>query len=138
MPLRACLAHQALNLAGSLSPRQTVCVLEYIGRSRCAWCTNVDPSEGFNFGFFESSHENGKGVSTEPCCNACSIKGWSECIVLWNVEKNTRLGTVWTDVTPRRHARARLCDHDNAHFASVRAAASTRPEISMGVRFKVR
>jgi hypothetical protein len=47
-------------------PRQ----LEYMGRSRCAWCTNVDPAEGFHFGFFETT----EGASTEPCCNACAIK----------------------------------------------------------------
>eukprot|EP00285_Hemiselmis_virescens_P002361 CAMPEP_0173410724 /NCGR_PEP_ID=MMETSP1356-20130122/75281_1 /TAXON_ID=77927 ORGANISM="Hemiselmis virescens, Strain PCC157" /NCGR_SAMPLE_ID=MMETSP1356 /ASSEMBLY_ACC=CAM_ASM_000847 /LENGTH=88 /DNA_ID=CAMNT_0014372375 /DNA_START=47 /DNA_END=310 /DNA_ORIENTATION=+ len=67
---------------------KTVCMLEYLGRSRCAWCTNVDPAEGFNFGFFETK----EGAPTEPCCNACSIKGWSECVVLWDAEMKVRLG----------------------------------------------
>ena len=48
-----------------------------------------------------------------------------------------RLGSVFTDVTPRKHARARICDQNETHFASVRAACTSKPEISTGVRFKV-
>jgi len=57
--------------------------------------------------------------------------------VLWDKKGEVRLGRVFTDVTPRKHARARICDQNDTHFASVRAACSTNPEISTNVRFKI-
>ena len=56
---------------------------------------------------------------------------------VWNGAGEVRLGSVFTDVTPRKHARARICDQNDTHFASVRAACTSKPEISTGVRFKV-
>jgi hypothetical protein len=47
------------------------------------------------------------------------------------------LAMITADVTPRKHARARICDQNDTHFASVRAACATNPEISTNVRFKI-
>jgi len=112
-----------------------VAKLEYLGRSKCAWCTNLDlsasPSAASDYMDAEA------GPQEEACCNACSMKGWSECVVMWDKKGEVRLGSVFTDVTPRKHARARICDQNDTHFASVRAACTTKPEISTGVRFKI-
>ena len=112
---------------------KVVARLEYLGRSRCAWCTNMDSSAVFSHGY----HDAAAGPSPEPCCAACGMKGWSECVVLWDREGDVRLGSVHTDVTPRKHSRARACDQNEAHFSSVRAACSSKPEVSTGVRFKI-
>uniref|UniRef100_A0A7S0E576 Cyclic nucleotide-binding domain-containing protein n=1 Tax=Hanusia phi TaxID=3032 RepID=A0A7S0E576_9CRYP len=110
-----------------------VAMLQYIGRSRCAWCTNVDPSDAFYSGF----HDGDKGPQVEPCCSACAMKGWSECVVMWDKDGEVRLGSIFTEVTPRKHARARICDQNETHFASVRAICSTKPEICTSVKFKI-
>jgi len=59
-----------------------VAKLEYVGRSRCAWCTNMDliasPSCASDYVDAEV------GPQEDACCNACSMKGWSECVVMWD------------------------------------------------------
>ena len=110
-----------------------VAKIEYLGRSRCAWCTKSDPSAAF----FADYTDAEAGPQEEPCCHACAMKGWSECVVMWDKHGTVRLGSVFTDVTPRKHSRARICDQNDTHFASVRAACTVKPEISTGVRFKI-
>lgn len=107
--------------------------LVYLGRSRCVWCTSTDPQGQFDYDYQDAE----LGPSAEPCCTACAMKGWSECVVLYNKTGDVRLGSVFTDVTTRKHARARVCDQNEAHFASVRAGSTSKPEISVGVRFKI-
>jgi len=97
------------------------------------WCTNSDPQDDFDYDYQDGEH----GPSADPCCTACAMKGWSECVVLWNKAGDVRLGSVFADVTTRKHARARICDQNEAHFASVRAGSTSKPEISVGVRFKI-
>jgi hypothetical protein len=57
-----------------------VAKLEYVGRSRCAWCTKIDQSQAFYVDYSDPE----AGPQEEPCCNACSIKGWSECVTMWD------------------------------------------------------
>jgi len=111
----------------------TVAKVEYVGRSRCSWCTKVDPNGAFEFDYQNAD----EGPLAEPCCAACATKGWSECVNLWDREGKIRLGQVFTDITPRKHSRARVSDQNDAHFASVRAACASKPELSVGVRFKI-
>ena len=110
-----------------------VAKLEYLGRSKCAWCTNIDPKAAVYSDYTDAE----SGPHEDACCNACSMKGWSECVVMWDKTGAVRLGSVFTDVTPRKHARARICDQNDTHFASVRAACKAKPEISTAVRFKI-
>ena len=67
-----------------------VAKLEYLGRSKCAWCTNVDPSAAFYSDYTDAD----AGPQEEACCNACSLKGWSECVVMWD-----KKGTAHTSYT---------------------------------------
>ena len=110
-----------------------VAQLVYLGRSKCVWCTNSDPSQPFDYDYQDAE----QGPSADACCTACAMKGWSECVVLYDKTGDVRLGSVFTDVTTRKHARSRVCDQNEAHFASVRAGSTSKPEISVGVRFKI-
>ena len=69
------MSHSPVNLDAD-----TLWQLQYIGRSRCAWCTNVDPSDAF----YSRFHDGDKGPQVEPCCSACTMKGWSECVIMWD------------------------------------------------------
>jgi hypothetical protein len=36
------------------------------------------------------------GPQDEACCNACSMKGWSECVIMWDKKGDVRLGSIFT------------------------------------------
>lgn len=67
-----------------------VAKLEYVGRSRCAWCTKIDQSQAFYVDYSDPE----SGPQEEPCCNACSMKGWSECVTMWD-KKGAYLMNLW-------------------------------------------
>ena len=73
-----------------------VAKMEYLGRSKCAWCTNVDPSAAFYADYTDAE----KGPQEEACCNACSMKGWSECVVMWDKKGEACRGAVVVDSMP--------------------------------------
>ena len=78
-------------------------------------------------------------------CASCSESGWSEGLVLWDAQQRVCLGSVVTDIAPRRRgatARARAFDHDDFHFCSVLGGdsppmATSTGDVGVATRFKV-
>jgi hypothetical protein len=112
--------------------------LEFLGHSRCPWCARLDPADAFRLEFHDEPCGPPGRIGDPPPgpCTACASRGWAEGVALWDAARRVRLGGVVTDVTPRKHARARLWDQNEAHFASVRAAAAPEPDLCGSVRFK--